>query len=242
MQIAVDVAGFSAADADELRRAMGAKRSTEKMERLRERFYAGMAANGITGELADEDLREDAGLRQLRVPGEPLDQLRVAGLLQRLVQALLPGGVLRGAAQRPADGLLLAPVAGGRRPPARRAGARPGRQLRAPRARCCNPSHAAPGGRRSGWVWPRCARSATSSRRRSSRSASGRARTATSPISPVACGWASRRPRRWRRRGPSAASAWTGARRSGRPGWWRRCARSSCRAPPWGWSPRSCPG
>ncbi|HTK63107.1 MAG TPA: error-prone DNA polymerase [Pseudonocardia sp.] len=52
MQIAVDVAGFSAADADELRRAMGSKRSTEKMERLRERFYAGMAANGITGEVA----------------------------------------------------------------------------------------------------------------------------------------------------------------------------------------------
>jgi error-prone DNA polymerase len=53
MQVAVDVAGFSAADADELRRAMGAKRSTEKMERLRGRFYAGMAANGIEGALAD---------------------------------------------------------------------------------------------------------------------------------------------------------------------------------------------
>ena len=54
MQIAIDAAGFSAADADELRRAMGAKRSAAKMERLRERFYAGLAANGITGEVADE--------------------------------------------------------------------------------------------------------------------------------------------------------------------------------------------
>ncbi|MBP2365913.1 error-prone DNA polymerase [Pseudonocardia parietis] len=54
MQIAVDVAGFSAAEADELRRAMGAKRSTEKMERLRGRFFDGMAANGITGELAEK--------------------------------------------------------------------------------------------------------------------------------------------------------------------------------------------
>jgi error-prone DNA polymerase len=54
MQVAVDVAGFSAADADELRRAMGSKRSTEKMERLRGRFYAGMAANGIEGALADK--------------------------------------------------------------------------------------------------------------------------------------------------------------------------------------------
>jgi error-prone DNA polymerase len=54
MQVAVDVAGFSAADADELRRAMGAKRSTERMERLRSRFYDGMAANGIEGALADK--------------------------------------------------------------------------------------------------------------------------------------------------------------------------------------------
>ena len=54
MQVAVDVAGFSAGDADELRRAMGSKRSTEKMERLRGRFFAGMAANGIDGELAEK--------------------------------------------------------------------------------------------------------------------------------------------------------------------------------------------
>ncbi|WP_298795698.1 error-prone DNA polymerase [uncultured Pseudonocardia sp.] len=53
MQIAMDVANFSPGDADELRRAMGAKRSTEKMEKLRGRFFDGMAANGITGPLAD---------------------------------------------------------------------------------------------------------------------------------------------------------------------------------------------
>ena len=75
-----------------------------------------------------QDLHQDAGLRQLRLPGEPLDQLRVAGLLQRLVQAVLPGGVLCGAAQLAADGLLLPAVAGGRRPPARGDRARPGRQ------------------------------------------------------------------------------------------------------------------
>ncbi|WP_280261940.1 error-prone DNA polymerase [Nocardia wallacei] len=54
MQMAVDVAGFSAVEADQLRRAMGSKRSTERMERLRERFYEGMRElHGITGELAD---------------------------------------------------------------------------------------------------------------------------------------------------------------------------------------------
>ena len=54
MQMAIDVADFSAAEADELRRAMGAKRSTERMERLRGRLFDGMARNGITGELAEK--------------------------------------------------------------------------------------------------------------------------------------------------------------------------------------------
>jgi error-prone DNA polymerase len=54
MQLAVDCAGFSAAEADQLRRAMGSKRSTEKMKRLRGRFYDGMRErHGVTGEVAD---------------------------------------------------------------------------------------------------------------------------------------------------------------------------------------------
>ncbi|MFL6087703.1 MAG: error-prone DNA polymerase [Mycobacterium sp.] len=54
MQLAVDCAGFSAAEADQLRRAMGSKRSTERMQRLRGRFYDGMRErHGITGEVAD---------------------------------------------------------------------------------------------------------------------------------------------------------------------------------------------
>ncbi|MBK9179091.1 MAG: error-prone DNA polymerase [Acidimicrobiales bacterium] len=53
MQMAIDVAGFTAAEADQLRQAMGAKRSRERMERLRQRLYAGMAERGVTGEVAD---------------------------------------------------------------------------------------------------------------------------------------------------------------------------------------------
>ena len=54
MQLAVDCAGFSPAEADQLRRAMGSKRSTAKMRKLRDRFYSGMRArHGITGDVAD---------------------------------------------------------------------------------------------------------------------------------------------------------------------------------------------
>jgi error-prone DNA polymerase len=54
MQMAIDVAGFTPAESDELRRAMGSKRSMARMARIRDRLYAGMAANGITGQLADD--------------------------------------------------------------------------------------------------------------------------------------------------------------------------------------------
>ncbi|WP_280234976.1 error-prone DNA polymerase [Nocardia cyriacigeorgica] len=54
MQIAIDIAGFTAVEADELRRAMGSKRSRERMERLRARLYQGMREkHGITDEVAD---------------------------------------------------------------------------------------------------------------------------------------------------------------------------------------------
>jgi len=53
MQMAIDVAGFTAAEADELRQAMGSKRSQARMERLRGRFYDGMRERGIEGETAD---------------------------------------------------------------------------------------------------------------------------------------------------------------------------------------------
>jgi error-prone DNA polymerase len=54
MQLAIDVAGFTPAEADLLRRAMSAKRSMDRMAELRGRLYEGMARNGITGALADD--------------------------------------------------------------------------------------------------------------------------------------------------------------------------------------------
>jgi error-prone DNA polymerase len=53
MQMAIDVAGFSPAESDQLRQAMGSKRSHERMERLRARLLDGMAERGITGEIAE---------------------------------------------------------------------------------------------------------------------------------------------------------------------------------------------
>ena len=54
MQMAIDVAGFTPSEADQLRQAMGSKRSQARMQKLRERLFEGMAERGITGDVADE--------------------------------------------------------------------------------------------------------------------------------------------------------------------------------------------
>ncbi|MFC6425715.1 error-prone DNA polymerase [Oerskovia paurometabola] len=54
MQMAIDVAGFSAAEADQLRRAMGSKRSVERMEALHGRLLDGMARNGVAPDVAEQ--------------------------------------------------------------------------------------------------------------------------------------------------------------------------------------------
>ena len=54
MQMAMAVGECTGEDADLLRRAMGSKRGLERIEHLREKLYAGFAANGLTGRAADD--------------------------------------------------------------------------------------------------------------------------------------------------------------------------------------------
>jgi len=57
LRVAMTVADFSGGEAEELRRAMGFKRSAARMARIETRLRAGMAANGITGDTADAIVR-----------------------------------------------------------------------------------------------------------------------------------------------------------------------------------------
>ena len=111
----------------------------ERMERLQARLYEGMAERGITGDGGRRDLRQAGRLRQLRLPREPLGELRLPRLRLVVAEAALPGRLLRRPAQRPAHGVLGAPHPGARRPPPRgaRAPARrePQRPAVRPRAR-----------------------------------------------------------------------------------------------------------
>ncbi|MFJ8042411.1 error-prone DNA polymerase [Kitasatospora sp. NPDC096147] len=54
MQLAIDCAGFTPAEADELRQAMGSKRSHQRVAALRERLLSGMRQRGIPDEVAED--------------------------------------------------------------------------------------------------------------------------------------------------------------------------------------------
>jgi len=54
MQVAMAVGNCTGEDADLLRRAMGSKRGVERIEKLRDKLYEGMASNGLTKEAADD--------------------------------------------------------------------------------------------------------------------------------------------------------------------------------------------
>lgn len=54
LRIAMVAAGFSGGEAEELRRAMGFKRSTERMESIERRLREGMAERGIVGATQDQ--------------------------------------------------------------------------------------------------------------------------------------------------------------------------------------------
>jgi error-prone DNA polymerase len=54
LRMAMVIAGFSGGEAEELRRAMGFKRSVKRMQQIEGRLRAGMERNGITGATADQ--------------------------------------------------------------------------------------------------------------------------------------------------------------------------------------------
>jgi error-prone DNA polymerase len=54
MQMAIDISGFTPAEADQLRRAMGSKRSRRLMEELKERLFTGMFERGVTEDVGEQ--------------------------------------------------------------------------------------------------------------------------------------------------------------------------------------------
>jgi error-prone DNA polymerase len=68
MQVAITAAGFTPAEADELRRSMGHKRSRERMAALHGRLISGMQRNGIPMEAAERIVGQLSGFADYGFP------------------------------------------------------------------------------------------------------------------------------------------------------------------------------
>ena len=123
MRIAIEVAGFSPADSDGFRRAMGTWRSSREMEKLHSQFVDGcLRQPGMDRADGRGAVPPGRRVRELRVRQEPRRRVRPDRLRVVVPQAVLPGPVRRRAHQRPADGLLPGRGARQRRQAPRRGG------------------------------------------------------------------------------------------------------------------------
>ena len=107
-------AGFRAGEAEGLRRAMSRKRSEAAIRAYEEKFVDGAIERGAAREVGRAGLEPDRRLLGLRLPQGALGGLRAARLPVDLAARALPPRVPLRAAERAADGLLPARLAGAR--------------------------------------------------------------------------------------------------------------------------------
>ena len=108
MQVAIEVCGYTAVEADIFRKAMGSHRSHAKMQAERPRFIGGAMRTGLTERAGRGALPEVLRLRRVRLRPRPRRRLRQDQLRHRLAEALLARALHRRRAEQSADGLLLA--------------------------------------------------------------------------------------------------------------------------------------
>ena len=126
MRVAIECAGFTAGEADRLRRSMATFKHTGGVSQFRDKLVAGMVANGYAARLCREDLRAARRLRLVRVSGKPRGLVRIARLCIELDEMPASGRVSCRDPECAADGVLCPGAARARCAPSRGHGA-PGR-------------------------------------------------------------------------------------------------------------------
>ena len=122
MRIAIEVAGFSPAESDGFRRAMGTWRSTARWRSSTRGSSRARCASRRCPRRRRGAVPPGRRVRVVRLREEPRGRVRPDRLRVLVPQALLPRPVPRRAHQRPADGLLPGRGARQRREAARRRG------------------------------------------------------------------------------------------------------------------------
>ena len=124
LRMAMIVAGFSGGEAEELRRALGFKRSEKRMREVEAKLRAGMTQNGITGAAAGHDRSVHHFVRAVWISRIARRQLRACSPMRaRILKCHYLAAFHRRDAEQSADGLLSPGDAGERRAAARLASA-----------------------------------------------------------------------------------------------------------------------
>ena len=122
LRMAMIVAGFTGGEAEELRRAMGFKRSREAhAARSRRSCARGWRATASRARPPTTIVQSITSFALYGFPESHAASFALHRLRERVSEGALPGGVLHGAAQQPADGVLSSGDAGEGRAAARRA-------------------------------------------------------------------------------------------------------------------------
>ena len=94
LRIAMEAAGFTGGQAEELRRAMGFKRSEERMDELESGCASGMTERGIVGEAQEQIVQSITSFALYGFPRVACRELRAHRLRQRLSQGAPPDRLL----------------------------------------------------------------------------------------------------------------------------------------------------
>ena len=86
--VAIECAGFTPGEADQLRRSMATFKHTGGVSKFRDKLIAGMVAKRLPAGVRGEDVQPVGGVRQLRVSGKPRGLFRADRL--RFVLAEMP--------------------------------------------------------------------------------------------------------------------------------------------------------
>ncbi len=123
MQLAMHAAGFTAGEADNLRRAMGSWERQGDLHRFKDRLASGLIANHYPPEFAERICKQIEGFGGIRLPGKSRRKLRLAGIRLCVVEALRASRLHLCTAEQSAHGVLRTRTAGAGCAPARRGGA-----------------------------------------------------------------------------------------------------------------------
>ena len=107
LRMAMVVASFTGAEAEELRRAVGMRRSMQRMRDLEGRLRAGMTRNGIGPARAGQHRSGHLIVRDVWISGIPCRQLRAYCIRVCVFEGSLPGSIHLRTAQQSTHGFLF---------------------------------------------------------------------------------------------------------------------------------------